>query len=62
MPASAREEIDAILSTPGVRETTAALGFESSGMTPAELDSTMKAAIAKCRGRDREDGDGEDLR
>jgi tripartite-type tricarboxylate transporter receptor subunit TctC len=40
-------EIAAILETPDVREKILALGFEPSGMPPAEFDAYIKAEIAK---------------
>jgi tripartite-type tricarboxylate transporter receptor subunit TctC len=42
-------EIAAILSAPDVRERILALGFEPSGITPAEFDAYIKAEIAKWR-------------
>jgi tripartite-type tricarboxylate transporter receptor subunit TctC len=42
-------EIAAILSVPDVRDKILALGFEPSGITPAEFDAYIKAEIAKWR-------------
>jgi tripartite-type tricarboxylate transporter receptor subunit TctC len=42
-------EIAAILSAPDVREKILALGFEPSGITPAQFDAYIKAEIAKWR-------------
>ena len=42
-------EIAAILATPEVRERISVLGFEPSGITPAEFDTYIKAEIAKWR-------------
>jgi len=44
-----QREIAAILSTPDVRDKVLALGFEPSGITPAEFDSYIKTEIAKWR-------------
>jgi tripartite-type tricarboxylate transporter receptor subunit TctC len=44
-----QREIAAILATPEVREKILALGFEPSGVTPAEFDAYIKAEIAKWR-------------
>jgi tripartite-type tricarboxylate transporter receptor subunit TctC len=42
-------EIAAILATPDVKEKVLTLGFEPSGITPAEFDAYIKAEIAKWR-------------
>lgn len=42
-------EIAAILASPDVREKISALGFEPSGISPAEFDAYIKAEIAKWR-------------
>jgi tripartite-type tricarboxylate transporter receptor subunit TctC len=44
-----QREIAAILALPDVREKIIALGFEPSGITPAEFDAYIKAEIAKWR-------------
>jgi tripartite-type tricarboxylate transporter receptor subunit TctC len=44
-----QREIAAILALPDVREKVLSLGFEPSGLTPAEFDSYIKAEIAKWR-------------
>jgi len=44
-----QREIAAILATPDVRDKILALGFEPSGITPAEFDVYIKAEIAKWR-------------
>jgi tripartite-type tricarboxylate transporter receptor subunit TctC len=44
-----QREIAAILAMPDVRERVLALGFEPSGLTPAEFDGYIKAEIAKWR-------------
>src|SRR5262245_1278108 len=45
-----QREIAAILALPDIKEKVAALGFEPSGMSPAEFDAYIKAEIAKWRG------------
>ena len=45
-----QREIAAILATPDVKEKMLALGFEPSGITPAEFAAYIKAEIAKWRG------------
>jgi len=45
-----QREIAAILATPDVKERVDALGFEPSGMSPADFDAYIKAEIAKWRG------------
>jgi tripartite-type tricarboxylate transporter receptor subunit TctC len=44
-----QREIAAALAQPDVKEKVLALGFEPSGMTPAEFDAYIKAEIAKWR-------------
>ncbi len=44
-----QREIAAILALPEVREKVLSLGFEPSGLTPAEFDGYIKAEIAKWR-------------
>ena len=44
-----QREIAAILAVPDVRDKVLALGFEPSGITPAEFDRYIKAEIAKWR-------------
>ena len=44
-----QREISAILAMPDVKERILTLGFEPSGMTPAEFDAYIKAEIAKWR-------------
>jgi tripartite-type tricarboxylate transporter receptor subunit TctC len=44
-----QREIAAILALPDVNEKILALGFEPSGITPAEFDAYIKAEIAKWR-------------
>jgi tripartite-type tricarboxylate transporter receptor subunit TctC len=44
-----QREIAAILAVPEVRERILALGFEPSGVTPAEFDAYIKSEIAKWR-------------
>jgi len=45
-----QREIAAILAAPDVKERVDALGFEPSGMSPADFDAYIKAEIAKWRG------------
>jgi tripartite-type tricarboxylate transporter receptor subunit TctC len=45
-----QREIAAILALPDVNEKVLTLGFEPSGMSPAEFDAYIKAEIAKWRG------------